>query len=79
MGGLGGGGGDSKPSFEDLEPESDSDDEELPDLEWRPDMETVKTKQSHQYFSSSLLFEAWDGKMDHKSLTKPINRPVVQL
>jgi hypothetical protein len=32
MGGLGGG-GDSKPSFGDLEPESDSDDEELPDLE----------------------------------------------
>ncbi|PSN41938.1 hypothetical protein C0J52_06425 [Blattella germanica] len=33
MGGLGGGGGDSKPSFDYLEPESDSDDEELPDLE----------------------------------------------
>jgi hypothetical protein len=33
MGGLGGGSDDSKPSFDDLEPESDSDDEELPDLE----------------------------------------------
>jgi hypothetical protein len=33
MGGLGGGGGDSKPNFDDLEAESDSDDEELPDLE----------------------------------------------
>jgi hypothetical protein len=33
LGGGGGGGGDSKPSFDDLEPESDSDDEELPDLE----------------------------------------------
>jgi len=32
MGGLGGG-GDSKPSFNDLDPESDSDDEEIPDLE----------------------------------------------
>lgn len=32
MGGLGGG-GESKPSFNDLDPESDSDDEELPDLE----------------------------------------------
>ncbi|CAG2055677.1 unnamed protein product [Timema podura] len=32
MGGLGGA-GDSKPSFDDLEAESDSDDEELPDLE----------------------------------------------
>jgi len=32
MGGLGGG-GDAKPSFNDLDPESDSDDEELPDLE----------------------------------------------
>lgn len=31
MGGLGG--GDSKPNFDDLDPESDSDDEELPDLE----------------------------------------------
>lgn len=27
------GGGDNKPSFDDLEPESDSDDDELPDLE----------------------------------------------
>ncbi|XP_066994826.1 prostaglandin E synthase 3 isoform X1 [Anabrus simplex] len=32
MGGLGGG-GDNKPSFDDLDAESDSDDEELPDLE----------------------------------------------
>lgn len=32
MGGLGGG-GDSKPVFDDLDAESDSDDEELPDLE----------------------------------------------
>lgn len=31
MGGLGG--GDSKPNFDDLDPESDSDDEEIPDLE----------------------------------------------
>jgi len=31
MGGLGGA-GDSKPSFDDLEPATDSDDEELPDL-----------------------------------------------
>lgn len=33
MGGLGGA-GDSKPSFDDLEPATDSDDEELPDLVW---------------------------------------------
>ncbi|XP_063229850.1 prostaglandin E synthase 3 isoform X2 [Bacillus rossius redtenbacheri] len=32
MGGLGGA-GDSKPSFDDVEPESDSDDEDIPDLE----------------------------------------------
>jgi len=53
MGGLGGG-GDSKPSFNDLDPESDSDDEELPDLEWWPDTQTVRTKHNSQYFSSSV-------------------------
>jgi hypothetical protein len=33
MGGFGGGEGDGRPSFDDLEGEEDSDDEAIPDLE----------------------------------------------